>query len=84
MATNSITDRCNWSTGVSSLVAGSVLVHSVGSNFPTGSDHNINQRCYRQHHPSLSLYVTGQALHRHKTAVRITGLHIVTCAHIVC
>ena len=58
IATNSITVRCNWSTGVRSLVAGSALGQIVGSNFPTASDHNISQRCYRQHHPSLSLYVT--------------------------
>ena len=63
------------------MVAGSVLGQIVGSNFPTGSDHNISQRCYRQHHPSLSLYVTDQALHHHTTTVIITGLYIVTGEH---
>jgi len=83
IATNSITVRCNWSARVRSLVAGSLLGPIVGSNFPTGSNHNISQRCYRQHHPSLSLYVTVQIL-RHTTTVSITGLHIVICAQILC
>ena len=84
IATNSITVRCNWRSGFRSLVAGSGLDQIVGSNFPTGSDHNISQRYYRQHHPSLSLYVTDQTLHHHTTTVRITGRHIVNCAHIIC
>jgi len=67
IATNSITVRCNWSSGFRSLVAGSGLGQIVGSNFPTSSNHNISQRCYRQHHHSLSIYVTDQILHRHTT-----------------
>jgi len=84
IAMNSITVRCNWSARVRSFVAGSLLGPIVGRNFPTGSDHNISQRCYRQHHSSLSLYVTVQILQRHTTTVRITGLYIVTCEHILC
>jgi len=55
-----ITVRCNWSTGFRSLYAGSLLGQIAGCNFPTDSDHNISKRCYRQHHHSLSLYVTDQ------------------------
>ena len=79
-----VTVRCNCSTGLRYLFAGSVLGQIVGCNIPTDSDHNISQRCYHQHHHSLSLYVTDQALHRCTNTFRITGLDSVTCAQIVC
>jgi len=73
-----VTVRCNWSTGLRSLFAGSLLGQIAGFNFPTDSDHNISKRCFRQHHHSLSLYVTDQALHRYTNTFRITGLYIVS------